>query len=74
MITRSPASVGSYTVTEDCAGTMTFAGPTFDSTSEGRGVPVLDAVVSRSADRRTIVLKLVNTDLMQDLYVDVRVR
>ena len=51
-----------------------IAGPTFDSTSEGRGVPVLDAVVSRSADRRTIVLKLVNTDLVQDLYVDVRVR
>jgi alpha-N-arabinofuranosidase len=51
-----------------------IAGPTFDSPSEDRGVPVLDAAVSRSADRRTIVLKLVNTDLTQDLYVDVRVR
>jgi alpha-L-arabinofuranosidase len=30
-------------------------GPTFDSTSEGREVPVLDAVASRSADGRTIL-------------------
>jgi alpha-L-arabinofuranosidase len=37
-------------------------------------VPVLDAVVSRSTDRRKIVLKLVNTDLTQDLSLDVRVR
>ena len=44
-----------------------IAGPTVDSTSEGRGVPVLDAAVSRSADRQKIVLKLVNTDLTQDL-------
>ena len=51
-----------------------ITGPTFDSTSEGRGVPGLDAAVSRSTDRRKIVLKLVNTDLTQDLYLDVRVR
>jgi alpha-N-arabinofuranosidase len=48
-------------------------GPTFDSTSEGRAVPVLDAVASRSADGRQIVLKLVNTGLAQDLEVHVRV-
>lgn len=49
-------------------------GPTFDSTSEGRNVPVLDAVASRSADGRRLFLKLVNTDLAQDLDVAVRVR
>lgn len=30
VITRSAPSVGSYTVTNDCAGTITFDGPTFD--------------------------------------------
>jgi hypothetical protein len=30
VITRSLPSVGTYTVTEDCVGTITFAGPTFD--------------------------------------------
>ena len=49
-------------------------GPTFDSSAEGRGVPVLDVVASRATDRRTLVLKLVNTDLSQGLDVDVRVR
>jgi alpha-N-arabinofuranosidase len=36
-------------------------GPTFDTTSEGRAVPVLDAVASRSADGSQVHLKLVNT-------------
>jgi alpha-N-arabinofuranosidase len=49
-------------------------GPTFDSTTEGRDVPVLDVVASRSADDGKIFLKLVNTDLAQDLNVAVRVR
>jgi alpha-N-arabinofuranosidase len=49
-------------------------GPTFDSTSEGRDVPVLDAVASRAADGRRVFLKLINTDLSQDLEVAVRVR
>jgi alpha-N-arabinofuranosidase len=37
-------------------------GPTFDSSKEGTGVPVLDAVASRSEDGAFIHLKLVNTD------------
>ena len=38
----------------------TLRGPTFDSTLEGAGVPVIDAVVSRSAKK--IFAKIVNTD------------
>jgi alpha-N-arabinofuranosidase len=38
-------------------------GPTFDSSREGRSVPALDAVTSRSADGRVIYVKLVNTDV-----------
>jgi alpha-N-arabinofuranosidase len=49
-------------------------GPTFDSTAEGRDVPVLDVVASRSADNRKIFLKFVNTDLARDLEVAVRLR
>ncbi|HVE78923.1 MAG TPA: alpha-L-arabinofuranosidase C-terminal domain-containing protein [Gemmatimonadaceae bacterium] len=37
-------------------------GPTFDSDREGRGVPYVDAVASRSADGGRIYLKVVNTD------------
>jgi alpha-L-arabinofuranosidase len=40
----------------------TLRGPTFDSTLEGTAVPVMDAVVSRSASRRQIFIKVVNTD------------
>ena len=40
----------------------TVEGPVFDSSREGTGVPVLDAVASRSADRSAIYLKVVNTD------------
>jgi alpha-N-arabinofuranosidase len=40
----------------------TLRGPTFDSTLEGKAVPTLDAVVSRSADGRQIFIKAVNTD------------
>lgn len=35
--------------------------PTFDSSKEGKGVPVLDVVASRSADGRRIIVKAVNT-------------
>ncbi len=49
-------------------------GPTFDSTSEGRNVPALDVVASRSADSGKIFLKIVNTDIEQDVEVAVRVR
>ena len=36
-ITRSQPSVGTYTVTEDCAGTITFDGPAFDIFLSPRG-------------------------------------
>jgi alpha-L-arabinofuranosidase len=40
----------------------TLLGPTFDSTLEGKAVPIIDAVVSRSRDGRQIFIKAVNTD------------
>ena len=40
----------------------TLRGPTFDSTQEGKGIPTLDAVVSRSTKAHQIYIKLVNTD------------
>jgi alpha-N-arabinofuranosidase len=36
-------------------------GPTFDTKGEGREVPVLDVVASRSADGGTLIVKAVNT-------------
>jgi alpha-N-arabinofuranosidase len=39
----------------------TVEGPTFDTSREGSGVPVLDAVASRAADLTRLSLKLVNT-------------
>ena len=39
----------------------TIEGPTFDTSQEGSGVSVLDAVSSRSADGSRLYLKLVNT-------------
>jgi alpha-N-arabinofuranosidase len=41
--------------------------PTFDTTREGKNVPVLDAVASRSADKRRIFIKLVNTNQVKPL-------
>jgi alpha-N-arabinofuranosidase len=40
----------------------TLRGPTFDSTQEGKEVPTLDAVVSRSTKAQQIYIKVVNTD------------
>jgi alpha-N-arabinofuranosidase len=40
----------------------TVEGPTFDTSREASGVPVLDAVVSRSGDGGEIYAKVVNTD------------
>ena len=40
----------------------TVEGPTFDTSLEGNGVPVLDAVASRSADGSELILKVVNTE------------
>ena len=37
VVARSLPSVGSYTVTEDCAGTITFDGPAFDIFIAPRG-------------------------------------
>jgi alpha-L-arabinofuranosidase len=48
-------------------------GPAFDSSLEGRGVPVLDAVVSRSADGEKIFVKAVNTDQMRSLMTKISV-
>jgi len=45
--------------------------PTFDSPQEGKNVPALDAVVSRSADGRRIFIKVVNTDLGKPLVTKV---
>ena len=38
------------------------SGPLFDTSKEGKGVPHLDAVASRTADGRKIFIKAVNTD------------
>jgi alpha-N-arabinofuranosidase len=40
----------------------TLQGPVFDSTLEGKAIPTLDAVVSRSIDGTQIFIKAVNTD------------
>jgi alpha-N-arabinofuranosidase len=40
---------------------VTIEGPTFDTSKEGTGVPVLDAVASRSADGSKLYVKVVNT-------------
>ena len=45
--------------------------PSFDSL-EGKGVPYLDAVASRSSDGKQIFIKTVNTDLVKPLKVIVK--
>ena len=47
--------------------------PTFDTTREGKGVPYLDVVVSRSSDGQHIFLKAVNTNPLRPLRTTVRV-
>src|SRR5689334_9069857 len=37
-------------------------GPVFDTTKEGRSIPFLDAVASRSADGKSLYIKAVNSD------------
>ena len=49
----------------------TVDGPVFDSSREGKGVPYLDAVVSRSADARQIFIKAVNTHQSRPISVKV---
>jgi alpha-L-arabinofuranosidase len=48
-------------------------GPAFDSGREGYGVPVLDVVVSRSADGEKIFIKAVNTDQVKPLMTRIGV-
>jgi alpha-L-arabinofuranosidase len=43
----------------------------FDSSREGKGVPYLDAVVSRSADHKQIFIKAVNTH--QSKLISIRI-
>ena len=50
------------------------AGPTFDSGSEGRAVPVLDVVASRSADGTRVFLKIVNTDSARAIDASIELR
>lgn len=47
---------------------------TFDATREGKGVPYLDVVASRTRDRQHIFLKAVNTDLTRAWVTAVSVR
>jgi len=49
-------------------------GPTFSSSREGSAIPVLDVVVSRSADGRRVFLKAVNTDLERPVRARISVR
>jgi alpha-N-arabinofuranosidase len=42
-------------------------GPTFDTSREGKSIPTLDVVASRSADGKNIYIKLVNTDVSRTL-------
>jgi alpha-N-arabinofuranosidase len=49
----------------------TLSGPTFNSTLEGKAVPAIDAVVSRSANRRQIFIKIVNTEPNEAVPVEI---
>ena len=48
-----------------------LTGPTFDSTIEGKVIPTVDAVASRSADGRRIFIKAVNTSPAQALLTKI---
>jgi alpha-N-arabinofuranosidase len=48
-------------------------GPTFDTSREGRGIPYLDAVASRSSDGRQVYVKAVNTSPRQPLRTTITV-
>jgi alpha-N-arabinofuranosidase len=52
----------------------TVESPTFDTSKEGTGVPVLDVVASRSADGSALYLKMVNTAPSQTLDTRVELR
>jgi len=48
--------------------------PSFSSGREGRDIPVLDVVASRTADGRSLFLKAVNTDLERSLTARINIR
>ena len=48
--------------------------PSFDTSKEGRNVPYLDAVVSRTADGRKIFIKAVNTSPTSALATTINVQ
>lgn len=48
--------------------------PTFDSSREGRGIPYLDVVVSRSAAGKQIYIKAVNTNLTSPMHTVIDVQ
>ena len=48
--------------------------PTFDSSLEGRNIPYLDVVVSRSKDGKQIFIKAVNTDLSDALRTKIDIK
>ena len=47
--------------------------PTFDSSREGKGIPYLDAVVSRSSDGKQIFIKAVNTNFTTGLHTVIEI-
>ena len=53
--------------------TARVSSPTFDATSEGKGVPYLDVVVSRTADGKHIFIKAVNTDPQREQRTSVHI-
>src|SRR6266513_2118241 len=53
--------------------TARVSSPTFDTTREGKGVPYLDVVVSRTADGKHIFIIAVNTDPQRALCTSVHI-
>lgn len=52
----------------------TVLGPTFDTSLEGTGVPVLDAVASRSEEGTELILKVVNTEPTRAVITRIELR
>ena len=50
-----------------------LSGPTFDSSREGRDVPCLDVVASRSGDPGSVFVKIVNSDRERSIATTIRV-
>ena len=47
--------------------------PTFDSSREGKAIPYLDVVASRSADGKQIFIKAVNSNLKESLSTTITI-